>query len=103
MKRRMIFEMLSVGKRNACTARELARTLGVDPRKVSSLVELERRQGKPICATCDTSGPGYFIPENREEMQWFCETLQHRAKEIQKTRAACLLTIDELPAKEAEI
>ena len=93
----MIFEMLDTGEQNARTARELAMILKLDRRKVSSLVERERREGKPICATCDSKTPGYYIPANREDMERYCRRLHHRAGEIYKTRAACLETLDSLP------
>lgn len=95
----MVYELLLTGEQNALTARELARTLQTNTRSVSLLVEQERRQGNPICATCDSKTPGYFIPATREEMQRYCNRLYHRAGEIFKTRAACLKTLDSLPAE----
>ena len=94
----MIFEVLGTGEQNARSSRELARALGTDQRGISSLVERERREGKPICATCDSKTPGYYIAANRQEMEQYCSRLQHRAGEIFKTRAACLHTLDSLPA-----
>lgn len=94
----MIFELLETGEQNARTARELAQALGTDRRSVSLLVEQERRAGKPICATCDTKTPGYYIPACREDMETYCKRLQHRGGEIFKTRAACLKTLEKLPA-----
>ena len=93
----MIFELLDTGENNARTARELARVLNTTPRGISSLVEQERRQGRPICATCDSKAPGYYIPATREDMERYCNRLHHRAGEIFKTRAACLETLDSLP------
>lgn len=94
----MIYELLDTGAENARSARELAKYLRKDRRQISSLVELERRAGKPICATCDSKMPGYYIPETREEMERYCNQLRHRAGEIFKTRDACLGTLDKLPA-----
>ena len=94
----MVFELLSTGEQNARSARELARALGTDRRGISSLVEQERRAGKPICATCDNKNPGYYVPATREDMERYCSRLKHRAGEIYKTRAACSETLDSLPA-----
>ena len=94
----MLSELLEIGRENARSARELSEMLGIDRRGISSLIEQERRQGKPICATCDSKTPGYFIPATRDEMEQYCAKLRHRAGEIFKTRAACLKTIDDLPA-----
>lgn len=93
----MIFELLEIGRENARSARELSEKLGIDRRGISSLIEQERRQGRPICATCNSKTPGYFIPASRDEMEQYCTKLRHRAGEIFKTRAACLKTLDNLP------
>lgn len=93
----MIFEMLSTGAENARTARELAQIAGLNRRAISLLVERERRAGKPICATCDGNTPGYFIAADREEMAAYCQSLQHREREIAKTRQACAQTMNSLP------
>lgn len=95
----MIHELLGEGERSARTGKELAKLLGVQPRDISQAVERERRQGKPICATCDKANPGYYLAEYREDMQHYCDRLHHRAGEIYKTRAACLATMDNLPYK----
>lgn len=95
----MIFELLDTGEQNARTARELAKVLHTDRRSISILVEQERRAGKPICATCDSKAPGYYIPATREEMERYCSRLRHWAGEIFKTRAACIATMDSLPAE----
>lgn len=94
----MIYELLSAGRENARTARDLAKQTGIDRRGISHLVERERRAGKPICATCDGNTPGYYIAADRDEMQEYCDSLRHREKEIAKTRRACAKTIDSLPA-----
>lgn len=94
----MVFELLDTGEQNARSARELAKLIGTNRRSISILVERERRAGKPICATCDSKTPGYYIPATREDMERYCKRLHHRAGEIFKTRAACLETLDTLPA-----
>lgn len=99
----MIFELLDTGEQNARTAKELAQVLHCDKRIISRMVEAERRQGKPICATCDSKTPGYFIPLDRETMQAYCGRLLHRMGEIAKTRRACMQTLASLPTMEADI
>lgn len=94
----MIFELLSTGRENARTARDLANITGLPRRGISLLVERERRAGKPICATCDGNMPGYYIPADRNDMQQYCDSLRHREREIAKTRRACAKTLDSLPA-----
>jgi len=96
----MIFELLNTGEENARSAKELAKLLNVDRRQISNMVESERRAGRPICASCQSKTPGYYVPATREEMERYCRRLQHRAGEIFKTRAACLNTLDSLPEAE---
>lgn len=98
----MIYDYLLIGKENAKTAKDLARALKCDVRDITAGVERERRQGKPIIASCDPENPGYYIAETQEELQQYCSRLHHRAGEIYKTRSALLETAQTLPtAQEA--
>ena len=94
----MIYELLLTGEQNATTARELAKLTGLDLRGVSSAIEQERRAGLPICASCDSKHPGYYIPETRQDMQRYCSRLEHREQEIARTRQACAQSAEQLPA-----
>ena len=89
----MIYEMLAAGPNNAISATHVARVLGVHKRDVSKMVEQERRAGRPICATCNSKNPGYFLPEDRAEMEHYIRRLRHREAEIAATRAACETTL----------
>ena len=92
----MIHEVLLKGEQNAQTGSDLCSLLGISIRDVTAIIEKERRAGYPICAS--TGGkPGYYLAENREEMERYCRSLLKRAGEIHKTRRACLATIDQLP------
>lgn len=93
----VIHEVLAEGAGNARTARELQDVLGLKKRQLTRAIEAERRQGWPICA--NTADPrGYFLAENREEMEAYCRRLKHRQREIGKTRKACLASLDALPS-----
>ena len=82
----MIYEVLLEGRENALTGKEICSILGIKARDLTAAVERERREGKAICASTG-SNPGYFIAANREEMERYCN--------------ACMGTIDQLPAGEA--
>lgn len=92
----MIYELLSEGAENAITAKDLCRLLNCHPRDISLLVERERREGHPICASCGEVS-GYYLAGDRETMQEYCDRLHHRAAEIYKTRRACLDAAATLP------
>lgn len=97
----MIFEFLSEGAENARTGRELCEMLNINARELTAAIEKERRAGKPICAATGKT-PGYFLAANQTEMERYCRSLLRRAGEIHKTRRACMMTIEELPADEAQ-
>ena len=96
----MVYELLSNGKENARSGKELCRALDITPRELTAHIERERRAGQPICASCDRQRPGYYLAGSKEEMQAYCGRLWHRAGEIFKTRRACLATLDNLPAEQ---
>lgn len=97
----MIFEVLSTGSENAITGNELCKILDISRRELSTLLERERRAGRPICASYGRN-PGYFIAETQEEMRRFCQSLMHTEQEIRKTRRACIDVIDTLPTGRAD-
>lgn len=93
----LVSDYLHKGAENPQTAKELCNLLHLDKRSLTAAIERERRQGSPICASCSTETPGYFLAGTKEEMQRYCDSLHHRAAEIYKTRQACLNTLDGLP------
>lgn len=96
----VIYEMLAEGEQNARTGKEICSLLHITQRDLTAAVERERRDGQPICASTGAA-PGYFLAADRSEMERYCKSLAHRAKEIRKTRKACLQTLDSLPQAEA--
>lgn len=92
----MIHEVLHPGRENAQTGRELSTLLRLPIRELTQLIEAERRQGYPICASTGIN-PGYFLAADQDEMQAYCNSLLRRAGEIHKTRRACLKTLATLP------
>ena len=84
----MIHELLSTGKENALSGKELAQLLDMELRSITENIEKERRQGQPICASYGGEKPGYYLAANKEQLQEFCKALKHREKELSKTRQA---------------
>lgn len=80
------------------TAKELAKTIGVsDPRVVTREIERERQSGNsPICASTDSSAPGYFMPQNRKELETYIRSLKRRHKAISQTISGMELALDRL-------
>ena len=74
--------LLSIGRENAVSRRELEAMTGLDGRTVRLLIERERRAGVPILADNAT---GYFLPATEDEKAAFVRSMRHRAGEILKT------------------
>lgn len=91
----MVYELLTTGKENARTARELAKQLDCDIRIITEQIEKERREGQPICAATGEK-PGYYIAADAEELERYCETLKARGIEIFKTRQALVKTLKKI-------
>jgi hypothetical protein len=93
----MIAEVLGRGQESAKPSRDICSWLGIELRDLTVAIMNERRAGVPICSTTSGDTRGYFLAANKEEMLRFCGSLNRRAREIDKTREACMKTIDDLP------
>ena len=81
-----IASILCLGKQNAITGAEIRRILALkDARDVTARVEAERRGGVPICATCDSKRPGYYLPQTPEELSAYNRSLRQRIKNVTGT------------------
>lgn len=97
----MIAEYLGTGKANAVTAETLAQMLGCSQRDISQGVERERRAGFPICASCDASSPGYFLPEGPGELALYVASLNRRLRSTRLTLASMELTLHRMTGQES--
>lgn len=95
----MIAEMLTEGKENARTGREIRAILNISARDLTQAIERERRDGQPICASTGRN-PGYYLAATKGEMQRYCDSLFRRAGEIHKTRKACIKAMKNLPEEQ---
>lgn len=96
----MIFELLNTGKHRPIPGHRLAAILDTDTRTIAEIVERERQAGKPICATCNGTNPGYYLAETKEEAAAYCESLKHRAIAIFDTMHAVEQAGKKLPSRE---
>lgn len=81
-------ELLLTGRANAVPGKELVNLLGLkDLRELTKVVERERREGTPICASvCGVRG--YYLAETPEELTAYLGSLYHREREVSRTRTA---------------
>lgn len=84
-----IAPLLGRGQDAAITARQLAVLLHAgNEREISKLIQRERAAGIPICASCDSSDPGYYLPGTMAELDDYIKSLQGRVRAISLTLRA---------------
>ena len=94
---RYVSSVLSTGKENAISGTDLVSMLDLhSKRELTKLVERERRSGVPICASVDNRRPGYYIAEDKREMQLYINSLNRRIREIRITRLCCAKSLKNL-------
>ena len=64
------------GRDKGIPAQDLARELGLPPRKLRLLISAAREEGIAICGKPES---GYFMPTTPEELQETCTFLENRA------------------------
>ena len=80
-----LFKILPSGKENAVPGWKLVEILGLkDLRDLTQLVERERRDGSPICASTGAE-KGYYLADGPEELEDYLRSLNQRVKNINRT------------------
>ena len=97
----MIHELLTEGRENARTGRELAAYFDCNIREITEQVERERRAGQPICASM-AEPPGYYLPANADELEHYCNMIHKRASELYKTRRALVKVLKRIRDNQQE-
>ena len=78
-------KFLPSGKENAVPGWKLVEILGLkDLRDLTQLVERERRDGSPICASTGAE-KGYYLADGPEELEDYLRSLNRRVKNINRT------------------
>lgn len=96
-----VSKLLSMGKEGAITGATLVQLLELkDLRELTQMIEAERRAGIPICATTNSSGPGYFLADSPEELQAYLFSLDRRLHNIRQTRQHLEDTLCRLTSQE---
>lgn len=76
----MVNELLNRGKENAITTEELMRACHLEHRRDLTLqIAKERAEGALICSTTSGQG-GYYLPQSRDEVAEFINSMSNRAK-----------------------
>lgn len=100
-RRQRISSFLGHGKSSAITGRELAECLGLaDTREVSRMVERERNSFTPICATCDPSNAGYYLPADVAELSEYNRILKRRIRAITRTQKSIEAALERMTGQE---
>ena len=92
----MIFELLGYGKDAALTASELSQLTGLPERRVTRLIERERRAGTPICASSGSACKGYYLASTPDELEQYTRALNRRIRTITDGLDALITIRDKL-------
>lgn len=81
-----ISDILPQGKENAITGHDLVSLLKLDGlRSLTQLIERERKDGFPICASTG-SEKGYYMPSGPKELEEYISSLDRRLANVGTTR-----------------
>lgn len=89
-----IVDYISPGKQNAVTREQLSLRTGLPDRKVRKLIEEARKDGAQIVN--DQDGEGYYLSDDRAELERQCRTNTSRALSILKQNTHLRRRIKEL-------
>ena len=85
------------GQENAISQKQLAAVLQCSLRDVRLMVEQARRQGVPICSSCDGVHGGYFMPQSKAEAKNYIFMQNHRIESALAVRQAVVDALEGLP------
>ena len=89
--------VLPHGKGHAIPGRELVKILKLkDLRELTQLVERERAEGAPICASTGSQAPGYYLADDPAELEQYIHSLDRRLHNMGQTRKHLGTTLDGL-------
>lgn len=92
-----IEQFIPDGAESAISEATLASTLNISRREVRLMVEMARRQGVPICSSCDGVHGGYFMPQSKAEARVYIRMQEHRIASATACLKAVSDAIDNLP------
>lgn len=85
------------GQQNAISQRQLANVLQCSLREARLMVEQARRQGVPICSSCDAINGGYYMPQTKAEAKSYIFFQNHRIESALAARQAVVDALEGLP------
>lgn len=92
--------ILPHGKSNAIPGRELVKLLELkDLRELTQMVERERAEGAPICASTGSLAPGYYLADDPAELEQYIHSLDRRLHNMGQTRKHLGTTLDGLTGR----
>ena len=90
-----IINLLSEGRENAKTAKELVNLLDYrSTREISKEINSLRNAGWVILSTTENDNPGYYLPSEKSEVQHFVRAMRSRVREIEKAVASAENELD---------
>ena len=97
----MVYKYLFKGKENAIPGKKLVELLGLkDLRELTQIIERERKDGRPICASTDANSPGYYLADGPDELWEYIKSLGRRLHNIGITRKHLEDTLDNMTGQD---
>ena len=91
-----IIDHLGKGKENAIAAAELSFMCGLSKREIRQRVQTARENGLAILSESGISG-GYYMPNNRAELEHFINSMSQRGRSAFKAARAARKILKEWP------
>lgn len=96
-----IEDYIPTGKQNAINGSTLAERAHITPRTLCEAIkEAREKRGAAICAS-NAEPMGYYMAADAAELQEYCRTLGHRARELYITRQALIKVLRSISDAEA--
>ena len=76
--------LIPLGREQAISLNELAKSAGMSKRGVRTLIKLLRLDGVPICSSSVIPFTGYYLPVSEAELDEYLRETKGRANELKK-------------------
>lgn len=83
-----LYKIIPTGKKNAVNTKQLAKTIGVEYRRITALIQQIRRKNIAICSSQEPNYSGIYKPANIVEFAEFFNRYQRANRERNKTETA---------------
>ena len=92
-----ILDFIPYGLENAVSQQQLCDATHLNKREVRQAVENARRQGAPICSSCNGENGGYYLPTSKHECEVYLRMQKHRIQSAKEAMKSAKQAMKHLP------